>query len=75
MKPSEVLTFTSVLTDMLSVLSHGKTIPDASAVRVWFRTLEPYSLEQVLAGFDGHMRNPLTPRTLPSRAIATSRSS
>lgn len=65
MKQADVAPFTEALTDMISVLSHGKHAPDAGAVRVWFRTLQPYTLAQVLAGFDAHMRSPTTGRTLP----------
>ena len=65
MKQNDLGPFAEALADMLSVLSHGKHSPDAGAVRVWFRTLQPYTLAQVLAGFDAHMRAPTTGRTLP----------
>ena len=65
MNQADITHFTEALSDMLTVLSHGKHAPDAGAVRVWFRTLQPYTLHQVLAGFDAHMRNPSTGRTLP----------
>lgn len=65
MNQADIAPFTEALSDMLTVLSHGKHAPDAGAVRVWFRTLQPYTLQQVLAGFDAHMRNPSTGRTLP----------
>lgn len=65
MKTSDMRDFSEAVIGMLSVLSHGKTVPDAVALRVWFRTLEPYSLPHVLAGMDAHMRAPTTGRTLP----------
>lgn len=65
MNQADLAPFTEALSDMLTVLSHGRHTPDAGAVRVWFRTLQPYTLQQVLAGFDAHMRSPSTGRTLP----------
>jgi hypothetical protein len=65
MNQSDLTPFAESLADMLAVLSHGRHAPDAGAVRVWFRTLQPYTLAQVLGGMDAHMRSPSTGRTLP----------
>lgn len=65
MNQADLAPFSKALADMLSALSHGKHTPEAGAVRVWFRTLQPYPLQAVLAGMDSHMRTPSTGRTLP----------
>lgn len=65
MKPDDAIEFESALTDMMELLSAGKTELSARVSALWFRVLSPYPLPAVLAGMDAHMRGSDTGRTLP----------
>lgn len=64
MNIDDLAAFSELLGEAFDTLS-DRGRPDEQRTATWFRVLAPYPLAAVVAGFEGHMRKPLTGRTLP----------
>lgn len=62
---SDFSTFSELLGEMFDTLAPERGRPDAKRALTWFKVLAPYPLAAVVAGVEGHMRRPVTGRTLP----------
>lgn len=65
MREDDLPAFTEAVDLMFDVLGNGERAIAPRTVAAWFKLLSPYSLDEVLAGMDAHMRAPTTGRTLP----------
>lgn len=57
--------FGQMLDSVCGLLSRGNYVPSAANTAMFFRALQRYSLDEVRAGFDAHLRDPERGRFVP----------
>lgn len=57
MTPQDAIPFSTLLDSTCSLLTRGQYVPNEVSTAMFFRALAPYSLAQVRAAFDAHVRS------------------
>jgi hypothetical protein len=65
MRDTDYVPFCTLLDQVCTMLGKGQHKPDAQSSAIWFRVLGPYTIDQVRAGFDAHVRCPDRGRFVP----------
>ena len=68
MRNTDLPTFAERLDGVCKLLSRGAYQPNDLSTALFFRALERYSLDMVLAGFDAHVCDPKHGRFVPTPA-------
>jgi hypothetical protein len=68
MRDNDLKPFTELLDATCGLLSRGAYSPSAINTALWFRALQPYTLDHVRVGFDAHVRDPQRGRFVPTPA-------